>query len=306
MNVLEVGHTDVVTKPETHYGVRVLRMHVAEPIPSPRAPERAAVLVGPDLARYLLTFNHPRNRRQKPHAVRKYAHDMAQGAWRFTPESVIFSQSGILQNGQNRLLGVIESGQPTWLMLDFGWPDDLIQQIDRGSARTNSDGLAVEGVPNPTLLAGAYTLVSRFMGTVGTSLSWSGYLPTSSDALAAYRDEPDAWRSAVSIGMFVYKATTGLGPSTWAAAAFVIARKRGWVETTAFFEEVRDETGASGSATRRLKAYYIRRRLSDTVSHDPREPLENIVRAFNAWAAGKPVGFVRTGGAFVLTPVRKR
>lgn len=305
MSALAVRDINTAPKRETHYGIPVLKLHVDDPIPSPRAPERNAVQVGPDLARYWLTLNHPENRKRKQSAIKKYSRDMANGSWRFTPESIIFSQSGVLQNGQNRLLSVIESGTPTWFMVDFGWPDDLIQQIDRGSARTNADSLAVEGVPNSAILAGAFTLASKYRNTEGTPLRWSVYLPTASEALAAYRDDPDAWQFAVRIGQTVYGATQGLGPSTWSAAAFVIAEKRGQTETQAFFEEVRDETGEAGSATRRLKSHYMRRKLTDTSSGDAREPIENIVRAFNAWVTGKPVGFVRTGGAFVLTPVRK-
>ena len=62
----------------------------------------------------------------------------------------------------------------------------------------------------------------------------------------------------------------------------------------------------AGSATRRLKAHYLRRKIGDTASHDRREPMENIVRAFNGWVTGKTVGFVRTSGAFVLSPIRRR
>jgi len=306
MTALAIEAVEPRIRRDTHYGIQVLRAHVDDPIPSPRAPERYAVLVNPDLARYWLTLNHPENRKKKPTAITKYTRDMLSGSWTFTPESLVFSHSGVLQNGQNRLYAVIESGAPTWMMVDFGWPEDLLQTIDRGSARTNSDSLTVEAVPNASVMAGAFTLSVKYQRTFGTPLRWSVMLPTSSEALAGYRDEPDMWAEAISVGRSVYDATQGLGPSTWTAAAFVIGKVRGMGDAVSFLSEVRDETGEAGSATRRLKSHYLRRKITDTSSGDPREPMENIIRAFNAWVTGKPVGFVRTGGAFVLTAVRKR
>ena len=292
---------------DVYRGIPVLRLHVDDPLPTPRAPERYAVRVYPDLARYLLSFNHPQNRNQKPSAIAKYVRDMAAGDWAFTPEPLIFSTSGILQNGQNRLAAVELSGASVWLMCDFGWPEDLVETIDRGSARTNADALAISAVPNPNVVAAAIGFVEKYRQTVGTTLRWPGRHLSGAETQQRYRAASEAWDVAQQFGGRTYNATQyGLGPSTWAAAFYLIADAAGLAAGSAFFTELIDETGEAGSATRRLKSHYIRRRLYDTASGDSREPIENIIRAFNAWVAGKPVGFVRTGGSFVLSPIRVR
>lgn len=298
------GTTEKVAE-DRHHGIPVLRLHVDDPIPRPRAPQRYAVRVYPDLARYLLTFNHPQNRKRKPAAIEKYARDMAQGYWSFTPESIVFSQAGILEDGQNRLFAVEQSGASVWLMFDFGWPSDLIERINRGSSRTNADAFSVNGYKYATVAASVVGVVRKFDQTVGTPNRWSQRLLTPSEALEDYRTSPEAYDLAAAWGTRLYGSTQGLGPTAWAAAYFVIAKVRGRETADAFFQEVVDETGEAGSASRKLKSHYLRRRLSDTASGDSREPIENIVRAFNAWATHKPAGFVRVGGAFVLTPVRK-
>lgn len=290
---------------DAYHGVPVLRLHVDDPIPNPRAPERYAVPVHPDLARHWLTLNHPENRKAKPKAVKRYVRDMRNGWWVFAPEPLIFSQGGVLQNGQNRLLAVAESGVTVWLMVDFGWPEDLIQRIDRGASRTNADALSMEGIASATTLSGAYSFVVKYGNTVGTPLRWGQVLPTASEALEAYREDSDRWHAAILGGRRAYDSIRGLGPSTWTAAHFIIAGVRGIEEVDRFYNELVEESGEAGSATRRLKSHYLRRKLTDTVTGDPREPMENIVRAFNAWTTGKPVGFVRVGGAFVLSAVRK-
>jgi len=300
------GATRQRTQADLYHGVPVLRLHVDDPIPSPRAPQRFAVQVHPDLARYWLTLNHPENRKSKSHAIKKYARDMSNGYWTFTPESVVFSKGGVLQNGQNRLWAITEAGVPVWLMVDFGWPDDLLQRIDRGAARTNSDALMVEGVANSAQMSGAYTITEKYLRSVGSAQRWTHFLPTSSEVLEAYREESELWDAAVAIGRRAYDSVDGLGPSTWTAAAYLIIKARDIEAAEDFFGEFIAEEGQAGSATRRLKSHYLRRKLLDTVSGDPREPLENIVRAFNAWSARRVVGFVRTGGAFELSRVKAR
>lgn len=288
-----------------YHGVEVLRLHVDDPIPTPRAPRRYAVRVYPDLARYLLTFNHPQNRKRKPSKIAQFSRDMAHDAWAFTPEPLIFSSKPLLENGQNRLWAVIESGATVWLMLDFGWPDDLIEVVDRGSSRTNADAFAVNGYKNAAACAAAIGIVEKYHVTVETPNRWTQRFLTSSESLENYTKTPEAWDIAAGWGVRIYGATQGLGSATWVAAYYVIAETAGTEKADAFFNEVIDETGEAGSPTRKLKSHYLRRKLSDTASGDPREPMENIVRAFNAWTSHKPVGFVRTGGAFVLSPVRR-
>lgn len=293
-------------KLEAYHGVPVLRLHVDDPIPTPRAPQRNAVRIFPDLARYMLTFNHPQNRKPKKTAIARYARDMELGYWAFTPESIVFSATPLLEDGQNRLHAVIEAGVPAWMMVDFGWPTDLIEVINRASSRTNADAFMVAAVPNRNSAAAAIGIVEKYKATAGTPLHWAIRVLSPTEALEIYRQDSAAWDRANAWANRIYNATQGLGTATWAAAYYLIAGAAGQEKADAFFTEVVDETGEAGSASRRLKSHYLRRKLYDTASGDRREPLENIVRAFNAWLTKKPVGFVRTGGSFIVTPVRSR
>lgn len=296
---------EVHDDPATYRGVQVLRMHAGDPIPSPRAPQRYAVRVTPDLARDWLAKNHPNNRHIRPRLVKKYATDMAPGLWMFTPESLIFSISGVLQNGQNRLMAVTEAGVPVWFMVDFGWPEDLIQQIDRGIARTNADALTIESVPNAAIVSASISLAALYDLTAGTTLSWSAR-PALSTAMTreTYYADKERWNEAVRHGRRVYDALQqGLGASIWTAVTYIIERVHegeGW----AFSEEIASGSGAPGSPTRRLADLYIRRAMLDTRSGDRREPLENILRAYKAWRAKGSLNFVGKQPGFPLSKVK--
>ena len=137
--------------------------------------------------------------------------------------------------------------------------------------------------------------------TCGTPKTWSTRLLTPSEALHKYAACPEAWDVATVWGRRAYETINGAGVATWVAAFFVIAEAVGTERAEAFFEEVTSGTGAPGAATRKLWAHYRNRKVGDTASGDRREPLENVIRAYNAWTSNKPVGFVRVAGAFVLS-----
>lgn len=290
--------------PDTHHGVPVLDLHVDDPVPVPRAPERYAVRVYPDLARYLLTFNHERNRTERTRKSAQYAGDMTAGLWRFTPESVVFSTSAVLQNGQNRLHAVAQCGEAVWMMLDFGWPDDIITVMDRGAAKTNSDALKIDGNTESTTTAGAINLVFKYDQVVGTSRSFSSLpVPSAGRALELYEADRAGWATAVLAGYRIYRALDhGMGTATWVAAYHIINAVRP-DDVAGFFAELAEGTGAPRSATRALADFWRRRPVTNTRSGDAREPLESVIRAFNAYRAGRTFAAVTRSG-FELSRVR--
>ena len=63
-------------EPETYHGFPVLHLRVGDAIPTPRIPERYAVRVTPDLARYWLNeCNHPDQRRVREGKVSVFSED---------------------------------------------------------------------------------------------------------------------------------------------------------------------------------------------------------------------------------------
>lgn len=290
--------------PETYHGVPVLSLHVDDPIPTPRVPARYAIRVHPDLARYLYTFNHPSNRRLRDRKVKSMSSDMASGRWMFTPESLIFTVSGVLANGQNRLIAVTETGEAVWLMVDFGWPDDIITVIDRGSARTNQDTLRVSDVANASGLASIVTKVWHYDRTVDQTRLWSGLpTPTSPEALGIVMSDPEGWQEALHAATRLYRALDkGGSVSSWGAAYYIIAR--GHPEKVAeFFDEIQAGTGKPGATTRVLADWFRRRPDSATKTGDAREPIELIIRGFNGWSVGRSFASPKFKG-FALSRVR--
>lgn len=290
---------------ETYHGIPVLRLRVGDPVPCPPTPEWYVVDVHPDLARHLLSLNHPDNRRLRQRTVAKYAGDMRDGHWPLTSEAITFGRSGRLLSGQHRLMAVTEYGGPVHMLISVGWPDDVINVIDRGIGRTNADALRITGLPNGALAAAAVARVIHYVATVGTRRSWKGMpAPSAQAVLGALDADPEGWAVAVRQGNRAYKRLDlAFTAPTWAAAHHIIAATSDPGLADAFFDEVIEGTGAPRSSTRTLADWARRRPVTQTRSGDVREPIELIVRAFNAWRAGKALQAVAQPG-FELSRIR--
>jgi hypothetical protein len=118
--------------------------------------ERAYVwTLTPAFCRYVLANHHDHNRKENAAKIRRYAADMARGAWALNGEPVKFTKLGQFADGQNRFMSSIRSGASFTTFVDFGIADELFYTMDRGKPRTPADVLHLEGVANSELVASA-------------------------------------------------------------------------------------------------------------------------------------------------------
>lgn len=119
-------------------------------------------LITPTIAKQYLEANYS-NRRVKMPVVLQYANDMANDRWKDdTCEAIKISKTGIVLDGQHRLLAVIKSNKSIYFHLAIGLDDSIIDVLDTGSARSAADTFKVRGIKNsnniPSII-GMYNLL---------------------------------------------------------------------------------------------------------------------------------------------------
>jgi hypothetical protein len=110
------------------------------------------VRVTPAMAEELLTIN-THNRNPIRAAVQEYATAMTRGEWQLTAEAISVSRDGVLLNGQNRLMAVVESGATLQVTIWWGCERDEFRVADGGRRRKAAQQMAILGVPNATIAA---------------------------------------------------------------------------------------------------------------------------------------------------------
>lgn len=96
------------------------------------------VSITPDVANAYLLLNS-RNRKVRKTHVTKLAGAMTRGEWELTHQGIAISADGSIDDGQHRLLAVVESGCAVNMMVTSGLPVGAFKHIDKGISRTNSD-----------------------------------------------------------------------------------------------------------------------------------------------------------------------
>lgn len=123
--------------------------------------------ITPRLATEWLQYN-TRNRKFKEEKIRQFMDDMQAGRWTLNGETILFSwMPGIdawqLDDGQNRLKAVQDSGCTIQALVVFGVPfDETVRTTGTGVSRSGSDMFRILGEDNTAPLAGALALQWRY------------------------------------------------------------------------------------------------------------------------------------------------
>lgn len=116
-------------------------------------------LITPELAREWLTKNHPNNRAPDPREVRRLS-KIPRDKWISCASTIKRDKSGVLLDGQHRLLAIIERGEPLPCDVLYGAPPELVFVVDVGRARSLAHMLKIAGFSSEGPLAAALNAVN--------------------------------------------------------------------------------------------------------------------------------------------------
>jgi len=119
-------------------------------------PENSRVFtITPAVARELLNEYNRGNRTRKPRSLQRYINDMKENRWYVTGDTVKFSDSMLLRDGQHRLMACVASNMPFVTHVIFGVDDRCFAFLDRGKNRSGDDALEIAGKVNTRRLSAA-------------------------------------------------------------------------------------------------------------------------------------------------------
>jgi len=129
------------------------------------------VTITPQMATELLGAN-TRNRPLSAATVDKLASLMKDGRWEFNGDTITFSRTGVLIDGQHRLAAIAQSGFSVKALIVRGVEDRVFATKDLGKKRRGADILAILGAPNASTLAATLTLLDAYYNN---KITWTNY-----------------------------------------------------------------------------------------------------------------------------------
>lgn len=94
------------------------------------------IFVTSEMARKWLRLNMPGNRPISEPRVKQYARDMKNGKWQENGDTIKFSDTGELIDGQKRLTACVECGIGFWSLIAYGVKREAFITIDRNQTRS--------------------------------------------------------------------------------------------------------------------------------------------------------------------------
>ncbi len=113
------------------------------------------VRIAPTVARYLLDNTNSRNRPKQHKHSDQLGNIILRDEFGVTGDTLKWSKTGILLDGQHRLFACAESKVNLTTHVVFGLEDDVFDLLDQGKKRTPGDVLAMSGVANYNIVASA-------------------------------------------------------------------------------------------------------------------------------------------------------
>lgn len=124
--------------------------------------------VRPQVAEQWLEERQRRNRRIAGNVVNRYVRAMAAGDWRVNGEAIVFSDKGLLMNGQHRLTACVASREPLKVLVVVGVADsdDMMATFDGGLVRTGGQILGMANYHNPNILSAMADIVYKYENSI--------------------------------------------------------------------------------------------------------------------------------------------
>lgn len=251
------------------------------------------VTVTPAIAHDWLGYN-THNRRVRDRVVNSYAADMKAGNWQWNGESIKFSATGALLDGQHRLAAVVLADVAVPMLVVRGLPAATQDTVDGGTKRKFSDVLQLRGETNYTTLASLIRRVALW--ETGVRRGGTNVMPTNAQLLQTLEKHPEL-RDAAQVGAHTAMGC-GLPPSLCSFGYWLFAQIDDG-DAVFFFERLHD----GQNLTKGDPIYELRKAVeaSKTVRGERNANYLNaiMIKAWNAYRAGNTVGVLRftAGGA---------
>lgn len=273
---------DVLTIDET--GLGVAEFEAMRERSKDRVYRSRRVTIAPTTARHILDHHNERNRHPKVHRIAGYAEDLKTGQWKFNAQPIQLGWDGTLLDGQNRLKACVAADQPIDVVLVTGQDPEVVDTIDRGSARSIGDHLAMRGRTNPNVLAAALKIV--WLYEQGYTLDRQDLFFTPHKADETLANHTGVWGSILCTAQ--PKAETLLPHSIAGGLHYLF----GWHDQ-ALADKFFDLVG-SGDSLRPCPTRVLRDRLLVEAHHRKGgtrrvEIIALVIKAWNAFRVGKPV-----------------
>lgn len=253
----------------------------------------------PELAAQLLEQRNPKNRKIKEAKISQLVFDIKNGKFQLNGESIIFSNKGMLLNGQHRLTAIIAANMAVTTVVVLGIAEGNVGTIDQGIARGVGDVLHMEtDTPNGNVLGAIARAYCGYLTNDGTYLGRHGHISRAA-ILQTVVENPQLFeiaRWANNLSAHI----KGIASSSQMGVARAILEPVYGDEAVHYLERVAHGDGIAMDSP----AFVVRKRMLAAGRTTTAIAVECMMRGAIAWMAGRSMSRMQLDGKLPLLKKR--
>lgn len=246
--------------------------------------------ITPELAEQWLSRN-TNNRPVRRTALYAYRSAILRNEWRVNGETIKFSRSGRLLDGQHRLKAIIEAGVEMVSLVVWMLDEDVFDTIDVGARRTAGDSLTVAAIGGGNATAAVIKKVLIYEQTGHFQTPYNDI--SSHQIVTAASSRPELVELAVTARK-IQKRWKAISPSLFGSVFCILVDIDG-DDAEAFMERLQSGVNLEADdpiyrARERLMSEKLAGRLGGRWED---EQTAIIFKAWNLWRDGKTTGLIK-------------
>lgn len=246
------------------------------------------VEIDPEMAKKLLVYNVANRPISKPH-LSYLTKEMSGNRWDFNGQTIIFSASGSLSDGQHRLTTLIATNTTILSAVVLGVAPKSFENMDNNRSRVASDVMAIGGVSNSKLAnAVAQHIYSFRNGRFSVNKTGKRNL-SNTEVLDYYNQLGDASvQESIRLGMTLYtKSERLITPKVLATFHYMFKQTDPTLATEFISDLALGENFTEGKPVKALYSKFFKAKVDDTFRFTGMDVDLHMVYAWNKARLGK-------------------
>lgn len=249
-------------------------------------------LITPAKAVELLQSN-VKNRTPKNPIVLKYAKDMSNGKWKDdTFEMIKISKSGIILDGQHRLLAVVKSNVPIYFHIVEGLDDSIFDVLDTGSVRSACDVFKINNVKNGNIVPAIINVYDILKSNKSGRSIQVNNKKTNADLLEEYNINPNKWDSIATNSFTLYRQFGKILSTSFIGGFIAFFNDINTDDSERFMSQLCSGKNVQNETINMLRMKLVNEKVSvHKLSHQTKQAL--VIKCWNAFRENKDVKILR-------------
>lgn len=248
-------------------------------------------LITPTAAKQYLEANVS-NRRVKIPVVMQYANDMATGKWKEdTGEVIKISKTGLILDGQHRLMAVVKSNKAIYFHIALNLEEDVFDVLDTGSTRNATDTFKVKGIKQENVIPSIISMHNLLLSGKKAGLQ-KNHKSTNAALLEQYFEDEKFWQNIARQSHSWYLSFAKILPPSYLGGFYAHFLKLYEEKAEDFLKQLATGIGITNNTVVLLRNKLMQDKMSPRkMPNDLKRAL--IIKTWNLFVKGKTVKLLK-------------